>query len=351
MRTRTIAFSVALLLAPVFALAQVYTLPDTITPGGNSPAGASTTGAYKTPRFTVLPLSGLDVVAIAMVKTSCTSYTLTWGDGTNDNFTAPNPCTSTTYTSEQVKKHNYAAKGTYTVTFVADGVTDTRVAYVGTLPPMASSTSGLPSSFGGYNPNGNTPQVPYGAPTPEPIPTSCTDEVATVCARPMGCVDPASSAGGASNASCQLKKPENFTNKCKALIVRAVYLHDGACTGNESFLPGGAAPGNSGDIIPMQGGMSAQSATGGTYAANSGSGSSSSNSCPVLTMTLRRGSSGGQVTQLQQFLASRYNNAQVTGYFGALTHQLVVQFQSDNGIPPVGIVGPLTRAKIAQACQ
>ncbi len=61
------------------------------------------------------------------------------------------------------------------------------------------------------------------------------------------------------------------------------------------------------------------------------------------------GSSGGQVTQLQQFLATNsqiYPSGDVTGYFGPLTQAAVTQFQVAYGIDQVGQVGPITEAKI-----
>lgn len=76
--------------------------------------------------------------------------------------------------------------------------------------------------------------------------------------------------------------------------------------------------------------------------------------CPQLTIQLYRGMSdyysGGQVTQLQQFLAARYGNQLVTGYFGTMTAANVVRFQQEQGLTPVGIVGPYTRAAIARLC-
>jgi len=77
--------------------------------------------------------------------------------------------------------------------------------------------------------------------------------------------------------------------------------------------------------------------------------------CPQLSYNLYRGLSdyytGGQVTQLQQFLASQGYYQPVTGYFGSLTWANVAQFQRQYSIYPVtGGVGPLTRAAIAGLC-
>jgi hypothetical protein len=76
-----------------------------------------------------------------------------------------------------------------------------------------------------------------------------------------------------------------------------------------------------------------------------------STSCVTITSTLYFGShdryTGGDVTKLQSFLASRgYYQGQVIGIFGPVTMNAVMRFQRDNGLAPVGIVGPMTRAAI-----
>ncbi len=61
------------------------------------------------------------------------------------------------------------------------------------------------------------------------------------------------------------------------------------------------------------------------------------------------GARGTSVASLQSFLASNssvYPRALVTGYFGPFTMNAVAQFQIAYDLPPVGIVGPLTLAKI-----
>lgn len=80
------------------------------------------------------------------------------------------------------------------------------------------------------------------------------------------------------------------------------------------------------------------------------------NSCPQISLTLSRGMNdyrtGGQVSQLQQFLATRYGVPQlVVGTFGPMTQQYVKIFQQENGLSPVGIVGAQTRAAIQNACR
>ena len=79
--------------------------------------------------------------------------------------------------------------------------------------------------------------------------------------------------------------------------------------------------------------------------------------CPNLTSTFQKGArdstTGGQVSELQAFLSDYYNlddGILVGGYFGKLTQKYVVQFQTEQNLPAFGIVGSLTRAKIAEAC-
>ena len=79
--------------------------------------------------------------------------------------------------------------------------------------------------------------------------------------------------------------------------------------------------------------------------------------CPKLSITMQRGSrdlsAGGQVTELQIFLADYYDLNEediVTGYFGKLTQATVIRFQQEHGLPAFGIAGSLTRAKIAEVC-
>lgn len=59
------------------------------------------------------------------------------------------------------------------------------------------------------------------------------------------------------------------------------------------------------------------------------------------------GDRGSEVTEVQRRLRDlRYFDAQITGYFGSVTRQAVIQFQQDNGLQPDGIVGSGTRAAL-----
>lgn len=69
----------------------------------------------------------------------------------------------------------------------------------------------------------------------------------------------------------------------------------------------------------------------------------------ALTQTLRKGSKGVEVTELQKFLSGHpdlYPEKSVTGYFGAKTEAAVRRFQKRYGILQTGMVGPKTRGKI-----
>jgi len=70
----------------------------------------------------------------------------------------------------------------------------------------------------------------------------------------------------------------------------------------------------------------------------------------ILTRTLSLGSTGPDVYALQEFLRAHgyFTYPTSTGFFGPVTEAAVIAFQRDNGIDPIGIVGPVTRAKIAE---
>lgn len=89
-------------------------------------------------------------------------------------------------------------------------------------------------------------------------------------------------------------------------------------------------------------------------------GSGSGGVCPVLTRSLSQGATGEDVRQLQRFLnANAATRVAVSGagsaglettYFGPATHAAVVRFQAANGVSPIGVVGPATRAAVAAVC-
>ena len=86
-----------------------------------------------------------------------------------------------------------------------------------------------------------------------------------------------------------------------------------------------------------------------------------SSSCPLIGRSLKIGSSGDDVTRLQQFLArdpSVYPEGNVTGYYGSLTQAAVQRWQTkynivSSGTPEstgFGVVGPRTASAIAILC-
>lgn len=62
--------------------------------------------------------------------------------------------------------------------------------------------------------------------------------------------------------------------------------------------------------------------------------------------TLKEGSSGAAVRELQLFLNTRGESLLVDGNFGAKTKAAVQRFQSANGLTSDGVVGPQTKAKM-----
>lgn len=76
-------------------------------------------------------------------------------------------------------------------------------------------------------------------------------------------------------------------------------------------------------------------------------GASTGVSCYVFTQTLGVGSSGADVTALQnRLIAEGVYSGPVTGYFGQMTKTAVIAYQAKKGIAQVGLVGPQTRASL-----
>jgi len=67
----------------------------------------------------------------------------------------------------------------------------------------------------------------------------------------------------------------------------------------------------------------------------------------VFTEYLTVGSTGQQVSLLQTKLKELgYFNYTVTGYYGPITKQAVIDFQKANGLDPLGVIGPGTRSAL-----
>lgn len=62
---------------------------------------------------------------------------------------------------------------------------------------------------------------------------------------------------------------------------------------------------------------------------------------------------GEDVAQLQRFLKEKgyYTYPEITGYYGEVTKAAVAKFQEDNGVPPLGGVGPETRSLLNSLMQ
>ena len=69
----------------------------------------------------------------------------------------------------------------------------------------------------------------------------------------------------------------------------------------------------------------------------------------IITRPLYVGAYGKDVYALQQFLKNLgyFKYPTMTGYFGSVTREAVAAFQKDNGVDPIGMVGPKTRALLA----
>ena len=110
-------------------------------------------------------------------------------------------------------------------------------------------------------------------------------------------------------------------------------------------------------IVALQAAQAAATPAASTATSVAVSSALNTSSCSPLTLTrsLALGSTGSDVTALQNFLISQgYLNSTATGYFGSLTQAAVSAFQSETGITAVGSVGPITTAKISSissACQ
>jgi N-acetylmuramoyl-L-alanine amidase len=72
-----------------------------------------------------------------------------------------------------------------------------------------------------------------------------------------------------------------------------------------------------------------------------------STSTTFATTLIKAGSTGNEVSKLQQTLKDKgYFNHSVTGYFGTITKDSVIRFQGANGLATDGIVGPQTISKL-----
>ena len=93
----------------------------------------------------------------------------------------------------------------------------------------------------------------------------------------------------------------------------------------------------------------AQAAALGGSTSSGTSASSGTSSGYVFSSYLTPGSTGADVTALQNILTQQgFFSGPVTGYYGNLTESAVVAFQAKNGLNQLGVVGPATRALLNQ---
>ncbi|MBI5456730.1 peptidoglycan-binding protein [Candidatus Kaiserbacteria bacterium] len=109
---------------------------------------------------------------------------------------------------------------------------------------------------------------------------------------------------------------------------------------------------NNASTLPMPSMTSEASDSGSVTSGITPNTNGSGASCPKILRTLFVGSTGDDVVALQVFLIAQGDLAagNTTGYFGVLTEAAVKAFQSAHGIENAGMVGPKTRAAIAQIC-
>ncbi|MCG6904172.1 MAG: peptidoglycan-binding protein [Rhodobacter sp.] len=62
----------------------------------------------------------------------------------------------------------------------------------------------------------------------------------------------------------------------------------------------------------------------------------------TTSTSLSKGDSGERVKEIQRALADKGYDIMTDGEFGPITEGIVIEFQSDNGLEPDGIVGPKT---------
>lgn len=114
-------------------------------------------------------------------------------------------------------------------------------------------------------------------------------------------------------------------------------------------------------IAALQAQLSAQTGAQTTGTSNTAPVTVSSANCPLIGRVLKLGSTGDDVSRLQRFLAadaSIYPEAQITGYYGALTEAAVKRWQSKYNIVSsgdaestgYGVTGPRTAAAISLQC-
>lgn len=145
---------------------------------------------------------------------------------------------------------------------------------------------------------------------------------------------------------------QSLLNQLKTLESQSAAPMTGVVSGSASASGAGSVSGSAGSASGSNSGAaSASGSVGAGVPPVSWTVASECIAVPVITRTLSLGSSGDDVTALQQFLSTQgYLNASATGYFGALTKAAVSKWQAQNGISAVGVFGPVSRSYISSSC-
>jgi PKD repeat protein len=141
-------------------------------------------------------------------------YWISFGDGEEQLMqTRQIYCITTPCISPAVASHTYARAGTYTATVSR---------YIACLHSNPRCLMAEPAPLASVT-------VRVGK---EPV--YCTLEYAPVCGRPIGCANTCPP-GMVCPAICQLHEPQTYGNRCQLNAADATFLHEGTCTGNETF--------------------------------------------------------------------------------------------------------------------
>ena len=135
-----------------------------------------------------------------------------------------------------------------------------------------------------------------------------------------------------------------------AVVVYIIFANEHGTPAAVTNTPSSTGTGTSAPSESTNPAIAAGAASG---ASASSSGTGTPSTTPQFTVNLGFGSTGADVSALQQILINDGYLTAVsapTGYFGPLTQAAVVIFQTANDIAPaVGYFGPLTRASINSA--
>ena len=239
-----------------------------------------------------------------------------------------------------------------TLTITIDGKTATYAVTVEAAPVPAAPTPAPASGGGGGGGGGggsasgiiNLPPVPASNQSNEP-----TVSVVASTTTPLGRVLGASTFNFTQNLSLG-STGEEVTKLQERLLAEGLLASDVKPTGYFGPLTEDAVK-KFQELhgIEMTGtvGPKTRAALNGGAQEASTSGSVLGASTFKFTQNLSLGSTGEEVTKLQERLvALGLLSVEPTGYFGPLTEAAVKQFQTQNGIEAIGIVGPKTRAAL-----